>query len=344
MALPQTAGLRIFENRDLEASDRISRHISRGGLAVLEAPWGKVIRLRKTLAAKGAGREALRSLMLRADAPTPQPVPGLQALQQNGLVALDDVLFALDALTHPQAVEALQGSVITIHPDVLVPRSQPLIHLLRRALEQVRPHLPAAPAILDMGCGSGVCSLLAAQVFPDATVIAADHLPEAVASTAVNVARFEADGRIRPGAVVTAEPGDLYETLGSRRFDLILFNAPWVAAPARNRMETALNDGGQQTIRRFLAGAPSRLNPGGLVIVGYADHSGPKAIDNLERFIGEAGLRIDGRLADRIKTHRSKRAWESIYAYQLSSAEIGTMNRVPSTAHTIVCPGSGRQN
>ncbi|MDF2626397.1 MAG: modification methylase HemK [Symbiobacteriaceae bacterium] len=321
MALPQTAGVRIFENRDLDASDRIARHIGRGGLAVLDAPWAQIVRLRKTLAAKGAGRDALRGLMVKADAVTPQPMPGLQALQQGGLVALDDVLFALDAVNNPQPVEALGGSVITIHPDVLVPRSQPLIHLLRRALEQVGPVVPQAPAILDMGCGSGVCSLLAAQVFPTATVAAADHLPEAVASTAVNAARFEAEGRIRPGAVVTAEPGDLYDTLGERRYDLIIFNAPWVAAPARNRMETALNDGGQQTIRRFLAGAPARLNPGGRVIVGYADHSGPKAIENLERFICDAGLRIESRQADRIKTHRSRRAWESIYAYELSRVQ-----------------------
>jgi methylase of polypeptide subunit release factors len=318
MALPQSAGIRLFENRELEATDRIARHISRGGLAVLDAPWERVTRLRQTLAAKGASREALKNLMIRPDAPLPQPVPGIQALQQDGLVAVDDVRFALDALNHPQHVEALGGSVITIHSDVLVPRSQPLIQLLRRAMEQIQPDMAPSPAVLDMGCGSGVCSLLAAQVFPDATIVATDHLPEAVASTAANADRFAAEGRIRPGTVTTAEPGDLYDTLGDQRFDLIIFNAPWVAAPARNRMETALNDGGQQTIRRFLAGAPARMNAGGRVIVGYADHSGPKAIENLERFMTDAGLHLENRLVDRIKTHRSKRAWESIYAYVLA--------------------------
>lgn len=320
--IPQSAGVRVFAGRELEATDRIARHLSRGGLAVLNAPWDQIIRLRQTLAAKGTSREALKNLMIKPDAPTPQPIPGVWALQQGGLVALDDACFALNALAHPQPVDALGGSVITLHPDVLVPRSQPLIHMLRRALEQIRPGMPPAPAVLDMGCGSGVCSLLAAQVLQDAAVVAADHLPEAVASTAVNAARFAAEGRIRPGAVTTADPGDLYETLGDQCYDLIIFNAPWVVAPARNRMETALNDGGQQTIRRFLAGAPSRLRPGGRVIVGYADHSGPKAIANLGRFIAEAGLHVEERLADRIKTHRSKRAWESIYAYLLSAAII----------------------
>ncbi|HWI52007.1 MAG TPA: class I SAM-dependent methyltransferase [Symbiobacteriaceae bacterium] len=309
----------VFDNRALETSDRVARQIQRGGMAVLEGRWERVLRLRQTLQAKGTPREALRRLLLRASGdgvfgvePAPQ-VPGLWALQRDGVVALEDLLFDRPH----QYVDALGGTVTTIHPDVLVPRSQPLIHLLRRALEQARPDLPPAPAMLDMGCGSGVCALLAARVFPLAQVTATDHLPEAVASTQVNAARFEAEGLIRPGAVQTAQPGDLYETLGARQFDLIIFNAPWVAAPARNRMETALNDGGQQVIRRFLAGAPARLNPGGRVIIGYADHSGPKAIANLEHFISEAGLTVCDRLSDRIKTHRHKKAWETIYAYHL---------------------------
>lgn len=309
----------VFDNRALEASDRVARQIQRGNAAVLEGRWERMLRLHQTLKAKGADRDALRLLMLRAGAegvlgvePAPE-TPGLWALQRNGLVALEDLLFERPH----QYVDALGGAVTTVHPDVLVPRSQPLIHLLRRALEQARPDLPAAPAMLDMGCGSGVCALLAARVFPLAQVTATDHLPEAVASTQVNAARFEAEGLIRPGAVQTAEPGDLYDTLGDRQFDLIIFNAPWVAAPARNRMETALNDGGQQVVRRFLAGAPARLNPGGRVIIGYADHSGPKAIANLEHFITESGLTIQNRLSDRIKTHRHKKAWETIYAYHL---------------------------
>ncbi|HYF91424.1 MAG TPA: class I SAM-dependent methyltransferase [Symbiobacteriaceae bacterium] len=312
----QNAGVRTFSGRELDASDRIARLIQRGGLAVLEGPWERVFRLRETLRAKGTRKEALGRLMLRTDDDAVRgAVPGLRALQQNGLIALEDALFAL--ASHMQHVDALGGAVTTVHPDVLVPRSQPLIHLLRRALETVRPQLPAAPAVLDMGCGSGVCALLAARVFPQASVVATDHLAEAAASTEVNAARFEAQGLIRPGAVTAAEPGDLYETLGGQHFDLIIFNAPWVAAPARNRMEMALNDGGQQTIRRFLIGAPCHLNPNGRVIIGYADHSGPKAIANLERFIAEAGMRIRARLADRIKTHRRNKAWEAIFAYEL---------------------------
>jgi methylase of polypeptide subunit release factors len=235
------------------------------------------------------------------------------------LVAVADLLKLLENLAIEYPVEALGASLI-VQENVLVPRSQPLIHLLRQALAAVAPVLPQAPAVLDMGCGSGVCALLAAQVMPGARVTATDHLPEAVATTRLNVERFVAGGMVRPGAVTAAEPGDLFETLGAAAYDLIIFNAPWVAAPARNRAETALNDAGQQTVRRFLVGAAQRLNNGGRVILGYADHSGPNAIVRLEQFISDAGLAVRRRHTDRIKTHRQNRAWQAIYAYELAHA------------------------
>jgi methylase of polypeptide subunit release factors len=306
---------RTFANRELEASDRIARHISRGGVAVLQGRWERITQLYRTLEAKGAGPADLQRLMLQVEGdwiPTVEPAQHLPYLSfiYGDLVALPDLQAGLAAMTTLHPVPAL-GATLVVHPGVLVPKSQPLIHLLRRAMEALQPALPAAPAVLDMGCGSGVCALLAAQVFPCARVLATDHLAEAVASTRINADRLALP-------VETAGPGDLYDPVGERRFDLIIFNAPWVAAPARNRAETALNDGGQQTIRRFLEGAPARLNPGGHVLVGYADQSGPKAIANLERFAAEAGLRLQGRLSDRIKTHRSKRAWESIFAYDFT--------------------------
>lgn len=321
-------GLRVFENRELEASDRILRHVERGGVAVLEGRWERVLRLRKWLDGRCRDREALGRLLLRASGDwvrsvePPQHVPYLSLL--NGasqgdeyLVPLEGLLASLSAQETLHPVEAL-GASLVVHQNVLVPRSQPLIHLMRQAMESVRPDLPAAPAVLDMGCGSGVCALLAARVWPDACVRATDHLPEAVATTRLNVERLAAQGLIRLAAVRVAEPGDLFATVGRERYDLIIFNAPWVVAPARNRAETALNDGGQATVRRFLQDAVEHLTPGGRVILGYANHSGEAAMANLERFMAEAGFIVKQRHSDRIKTHRSNRAWQAIYAYDLA--------------------------
>lgn len=320
-------GVRVFADRDLDSSDSVARYVTRGGLAVLQGPWERVLGLRDTLKRRLDRPGALRRLMVRAEGDwihsvvPAQYVPDLaMVVGETGgaagtfLVALEDFLKAQAALETLHPVDALGGNVVA-HENVLAPRSQPLIHLLKLALAEAAPGLPAAPTVLDMGCGSGVCALLAARTLPGASVVATDHLPEAVASTRLNIRRFEADCLIEPGRVSAAEPGDLYETLGGHRFDLIIFNAPWVSAPARNRMETALNDAGQRTVGRFLTGAPAHLKPGGSVILGFADHSGPKALANVERLAAEAGLALARRHADRIKTHRSSRAWQAIFAY-----------------------------
>lgn len=39
---------------------------------------------------------------------------------------------------------------------------------------------------------------------------------------------------------------------------------------------------------------------------------------NLARFIAEYGWQVRQRHSDRIKTHRATRAWQAIYAYDLS--------------------------
>lgn len=44
----------------------------------------------------------------------------------------------------------------------------------RRALKLIQPLLPAAPAILDIGCGSGAQTLTLAKALPEARIIASD--------------------------------------------------------------------------------------------------------------------------------------------------------------------------
>lgn len=320
------AGTHLFSGRDLESPDRIARHLNRGGAAVLAGDWNRIHLLHTWLASRGTPAQALERLLIQTEGEecrgvTPiQRVPHLDLLVRDrgqGFISLPCLIAARTALQNPHPVEALEAGLI-VHRPVLVPRSQPLIHLLRRSMERLQPDLPPSPAILDMGCGSGVCSLLAARVWPGAAVVAADLLPEAIATTRTNVARFEAQGLIRPGAVSATQPGDLFAPVDGARFDLIIFNAPWVVAPVRSREEWALHDPGQRTMERFLAGARSRLTPGGRVLIGYADHSGPAAMANLEGMIDANGYRTVSRRSDRIRTHRHRRAWQTICAITLA--------------------------
>lgn len=320
------AGTHLFSGRDLESPDRIARHLNRGGAAVLAGDWNRILHLHTWLKSRGTPTEALERLLIQTEGEEPrgvspvQRVPHLDLLSRldgPGLISLPVLIDALTALQNPHRVDALDADLV-VHRPVLVPRSQPLIHLLRQSMERLIPDLPPAPSVLDMGCGSGVCSLLAARVWPDAAVTSADLLPEAIATTRTNVARFEAQGLIKPGAVTAAHPGDLFSPIGGGRFGLIIFNAPWVVAPVRSREEWALHDPGQRTMERFLEGARSRLVPGGRVLLGYADHSGPSAMANLEAMMDANGYRTLSRRSDRIRTHRSRRAWQTIYSISLA--------------------------
>ena len=104
----------------------------------------------------------------------------------------------------------------------------------------------------------------------------------------------------------------MFDPFASRQFDVIIFNAPWVVARVRNRAELAIHDEKQQTVERFFAHVSNFLKPDGTILLGYADASGPKAIENLESIIAEADFRVDEIFKRRVATHRSKRKWEQI--------------------------------
>ena len=157
-------------------------------------------------------------------------------------------------------------------------------------------------------------TLLARQELGDQTeVYASDLLPEAVATTKLNIQRLLPDS----DAIAVVPAGDLFDPFSSHQFDVIIFNAPWVVARVRNRAELAIHDEKQETVKRFFAQVSDFLKPDGTVLLGYADASGPKAIENLEAIIAEAGFRENAVFKRRVATHRSKRKWEQIRVYAL---------------------------
>ena len=173
--------------------------------------------------------------------------------------------------------------------------------------------------------GVGALTLLAAQEVGDlgVKIYASDLLPEAVATTRLNLLRF-ADVHSELPQTHLMPAGDLFQPVSGHRFDLIVFNAPWVVSRARNRAEIAIHDEKQNTLRRFFDDLPNHLNPGGHLLIGYADASGPKAIARLEAMIDAAGLTVLNRFKERVATHRTKRKWENITVYELVNEESNT--------------------
>ena len=219
------------------------------------------------------------------------------------------------AATYP--IRAL-GVPLVASDNVLPPHSQETIELFQQGLQSVKPHLPHSTTVLDMGCGCGCLTLLAAQEVGDlgVKIYASDLLPEAVATTRLNLLRFT-DKRNAPSQIQLMPAGDLFQPVSALRFDLIIFNAPWVVSRPRTRAEIAIHDEKQRTLRRFFDDLPSYLNPRGRVLIGYADASGKKAVAHLDAMISSVGLTVLHRFKERVATHRTKRKWENITVYEL---------------------------
>src|SRR5690606_33281185 len=116
----------------------------------------------------------------------------------------------------------LRGLRFACDRRALVPRS-PIAEALEEALPQwLALHRPsAAPApgrVLDLCTGGGSLAIFAAHLFPDAHVVGADLCADALALAAKNASLHGLDERIE------WLRSDLFESLGARRFDLIVCN------------------------------------------------------------------------------------------------------------------------
>ncbi|MBU0662381.1 MAG: HemK2/MTQ2 family protein methyltransferase [Candidatus Diapherotrites archaeon] len=109
---------------------------------------------------------------------------------------------------------------------------------------------------LDMGTGSGIQAInLAIKGAREITAV--DINPEALKATAENAAHFGFSGRI------TAVRSDLFSALRGAKFDIIVFNPPYVPSPAREFDDVDGGPHGRDVLDRFLRIFGSHLNPNG---------------------------------------------------------------------------------
>ena len=350
------ASLRHFTDSNLGQLDRIFKHLRRGGVAVLSGQWDRMSevldyaeRKRKELVPRIEKPKRRRDFNARDRRPTAKesasaisrlmcyadetgilqidPPPCLQYLlelvgenpganeERPFLLPIATVQKLKTALSQEYPIPAL-GSSLFAFENVLPPRSQETIACFQDGLRAIKKHLPKRADVLEIGCGSGCLTLLAAQELGELEVeiCASDLLPEAVATTRYNLSRCSNHSV----SIQLLQSGDLFDPLpAGQRFNLIIFNAPWVVSRARNRAELAIHDEDQRILRRFFDDAPQYLKPEGRILLGYADASGPKAIQNLEGIISSAGFGVESQQTKRVATHRAKRKWEHIVVYEL---------------------------
>ncbi|MDO8413375.1 MAG: 50S ribosomal protein L3 N(5)-glutamine methyltransferase [Gallionellaceae bacterium] len=153
---------------------------------------------------------------------------------------------------------------------VIVPRSF-IAELLQERLAPWIADPEKISRALDLCTGSGCLAILAAYAFPGAEIDAADISPDALEVARRNVADYELASRIN------TLQSDLFSQLKNKKYDLILSNPPYVAAPAmaalppeyRHEPQLALGSGtdGLDATRQILAHAAAHLNPGGMLLV-----------------------------------------------------------------------------
>jgi HemK-related putative methylase len=152
-------------------------------------------------------------------------------------------------------LEHVGGLPLLVIPGVLNP------NLMRTGAffaAQLGPGLIAPDSdVLDMGTGSGVCAVAAAK--HARCVVAVDINPAAVRCARINALLSGLEARI------DVREGDLFAPLNGRRFDVVLFNPPFIRAAARSDADRAWRS--LDVAERFAAGLGEHLKPAAFALL-----------------------------------------------------------------------------
>jgi HemK-related putative methylase len=152
-------------------------------------------------------------------------------------------------------LERVQGMPFIVMPSVFNPK-------VPRTGEFLAAHVEAAIAggdahVLDLGTGSGVCAVVAAR--RARRVVAVDITAAAVRCAAINAALNQLEHKI------DVRQGDLFDPVAGERFDLILFNPPFVRGTPRDDRDRAWRS--PDAAERFAAGLRAHLRPKGCALL-----------------------------------------------------------------------------
>lgn len=161
------------------------------------------------------------------------------------------------------------GYPFYVDERVLVPRS-PMAELIR---QHFHPWVDEnkIERVLDLCTGSGCMGIATALTLPKVQVDCTDVSQEALDVAKINVEKHHLDDRVQ------LVQSDLFSSIKSRKYDLIISNPPYVdaedmaALPEEYRHEPhlglAAGEDGLKLVIPMLQQASAHLNPGGAIIV-----------------------------------------------------------------------------
>jgi len=170
----------------------------------------------------------------------------------------------------------INGIKIKTHPKVYVPAEDS--ELLIENLVDVKNK-----SVLDVGTGSGIQAINAVKQGAS-KVIGIDINPYAVECAKINLELNEIDSK-----KLFFKTSDLFKNI-DEKFDVILFNAPYLPTSDEEKLEKYLNyafDGGKdgrEVLDKFLDEVSNYLNENGIVqILQSSLTNGNKTIEKMEK-------------------------------------------------------------
>jgi methylase of polypeptide subunit release factors len=174
-------------------------------------------------------------------------------------------------------VTRVSGYRLRVHPQVFDPRLYGTGEFLAQALSE--RWIPPGSRVLDLGTGSGIGALVAAQWA--SRVTATDINPAAVACAREN---FEQNSLNR----IEVRCGDLFDTVANERFDVILFNPPFFHGIPQTPHETAFVS--SDIAERFAAGLADHLTVNGVSLLVLSDRG---CTSTFMRVLRVAGFNVE---------------------------------------------------
>lgn len=150
-------------------------------------------------------------------------------------------------------VERVHGVPMLVTPSVFNPKRLRTGEFFAAQLESIARNAE----VLDMGTGSGICAVFAARRAE--RVVAVDVNLAAVRCARINALLNHLEQRIE------VRHGDLFAPVAGERFDLILFNPPFVIGEPRTDRERAWRS--TDVAARFAEGLGRHLKPGGAALL-----------------------------------------------------------------------------
>ena len=151
--------------------------------------------------------------------------------------------------------ERVLGMPIVVLPTVANPK---VLRTGAFLASRIHARLIGADAeVLDMGTGSGICALVASRTAR--RVVAVDINPAAVRCARVNALLNGLETRI------DVRQGDLFGPVAGERFDVVLFNPPFLLGTPLDDRDAAWRS--SDVAERFAAGLAAHLKPDGVAFL-----------------------------------------------------------------------------